>query len=165
MFTLKTFFDLTDYRMTEGSDYNCPQSQNAYSFSYWNGLHEDGGFSLECVFDRVSQTVFIMEVCDYTRQKAYRWKNPNYEFDESDKQAWDLVDWTDVVEEDFMEKATAIVNGEDYDSRIIVPIDLSHEDLVTLCLAAHKQDITLNQFIVNSVMDYINYYHPKDQDE
>lgn len=155
MFTLKTFFELTGYRMSEGSDYNCPQSKTAYAFDYWNGKNEAGGFSLECIFDRVTQTVIAMEVCDYTLQKAYRWKNPIFAFDETDNCAWDEVDWIDVIEEDFMEKATAIVEGREYSQEILIPIELTQEELVVLTLAAHKQNITLNQFIVNAVMETI----------
>lgn len=155
MLTLKTFFELTNYRLTEGSDYFCTQSKTAYTFDYWNGKNEAGGFSIACVFDRLTQDVIAMEVCDYSLQKAYRWKNDKFEFDENDNIAWDVVDWIDVIEEDFMEKATAIVNGEEYDQRVLVPIELTNEELLTLSLAAHKQDITLNQFIINSIMSAI----------
>ena len=54
-----------------------------------------------------------------------------------------------------MEKATAIVEGREYSQEILIPIELTQEELVVLTLAAHKQNITLNQFIVNAVMETI----------
>jgi hypothetical protein len=63
-------------------------------------------------------------------------------------QAWDDVKWVDLeVEEDFLEKAVAMFNGEEWDSRIQVPLDLEDDLLLQLAMEAHKRDITLNKMV------------------
>lgn len=56
------------------------------------------------------------------------------------------------VNEDLMEKFSAIVEGRSYDQRIIVPVDLPDDLLMQLMLEAHRQDITLNQLVVNLIL-------------
>jgi len=90
-------------------------------------------------------------------KKPYRWLNPEYKdsfYSEAIKrdvdpdQAWDDIKWTDLeVEEDWLEKAIAIFNGEEFDNRIQVPIDLDDDLLLKLSMEAHKRDITLNNMI------------------
>lgn len=73
--------------------------------------------------------------------------------------AWDDVKWVDLeTEEDFLEKATAIFNGQPFDERIIVPIDLDDETLLQLSRAAHERDITLNKMIELALQDTIDNY-------
>ena len=156
MLTIKTFFELTGYELSEGCDYNCTQSNAAYNFDYWNGKHSDGGFSIACIFDCATQDVIMMEVCDYALEKAFRWKNEKFEFDENDNTAWEEVDYIDIIEEDFMEKATAIIEGREYDQGILIPIELTQSELVAISLAAHKLNVTLNQFMIDAVTEQIN---------
>ena len=56
MITLKRWMELVNYRITEGSDYgwSC-YGNNAYSLSFWNGIHGDGGFSSNIIFDTKNQ--------------------------------------------------------------------------------------------------------------
>ena len=49
--------------------------------------------------------------------------------------------------DDWVEKATAIVKGEDYDARIVVPLNFSEEELFTLMKMAHEMDLSLNKFV------------------
>jgi hypothetical protein len=64
-------------------------------------------------------------------------------------QAWDDIKWIDLeTEEDYLEKATAIFNGLDFDTRIIVPINLPSSELLSLMTLAHEKDITFNQLVV-----------------
>jgi len=48
-----------------------------------------------------------------------------------------------------LEKARAIVLGEDYDSRIRIPVDMPDAELFVLMKMAHEQDITFNQLMIN----------------
>jgi hypothetical protein len=125
--------------------------------SYWNGIHGAGGFAGSVVFDTETQTVYEAEVCDYTRNRAYRLINPEYveahrkeanQRNVNMNQAWDDVNFVDLdVKEDWLEKAQAIVAGKDYDTRVQMPLDLDNELLFDLMKRAHEQDITLNQMI------------------
>jgi hypothetical protein len=158
MIDMKQFFEAVGYRITEGSDYgwNCYGS-NSHTLSAWNGIHGDGGWSANIVFSTKSQKVYEVEVCDYTNDRAYRLINPKYKAKHAKEaehrsvlanQAWDDVDYTDLdVEEDFLEKLEAIVNGEEYDTRVQVPIDFSDEELLQYMTLAHEHDMTFNAFV------------------
>lgn len=156
MLTLKEWMELVDYRITEGGDYGwqCFGS-NAYSLSSWNGDHD--GWSFNIVFDTDSQEVYVAEVCDYARNRAYRLMNPAYkqahdeearERNVNDKEAWDDVNYVDLEEDDdFIQKGLAIKANEDYDTRVSVPLTVPDDVLFELMKRAHEQDITLNQLV------------------
>ena len=162
MITIKDFMEVVNYRITEGSEYCWVCfGPKAYCLTSWNG--EQDGHSLNLVFDTKTQEVYQVDVCDYANQKAYRWTNPTYVQAYKDEAktrlmdydyAWDGDDGKPVkyveleVAEDFIEKATAIVNDEDYDERIQVPLDLNKDELYQLMLQAHERDITLNQLVI-----------------
>ena len=143
MLTLKEFMELVDYKITEGSDYftNIP---GLYSLSSWN--EQQDGFSFFIAFDpKDNQRVYVVEACDYARNRAYRLTDPEIELD---KQAWDDVDFVELEQDDdFIQKALAIKAGDDYDTRVSVPLELEDELLFELMKNAHERDITLNQMV------------------
>lgn len=151
MITLKQFLDLSQYRITEGSDYYC-NIPDLFCLSVWNGDHD--GWSFSVVFStKNNQRVYMVEVCDYKNNRAYRLKDKEIE---SNKQAWDEVDFIDLdVDEDFVAKANAIVAGEKYDTRVTIELDLDDDLLIQLCMLAHKQDITLNRLVENILWEMI----------
>jgi len=62
--------------------------------------------------------------------------------------AWDKVKWIDLeMKEDFLEKAKALFNGEECDTRVQFPVDLDDDTILKLSMEAHKRDITLNKMI------------------
>jgi hypothetical protein len=156
MITLKDWMDATGYRVTEGSDYlwNC-YSDSAYRLDSWNG--EQDGHSASVVFDTRTQEVFEVTVYDYSHNRAYRLINPNYvklhkeesiAQGASFNQAWDDVDYTDLeTDEDMLQKMSSIFSGEEYDTRVQVPLDLEDDLLFDLMKMAHERDITLNQMV------------------
>lgn len=159
MIDLKQWMEIVDYRVTEGSDYTwrCFGSDaRPYNLSAWNGNYD--GWSLNIIFDTGDQTVYIVEACDYKNNRAYRLINPDFKeaYTEYAKThnpeyinvAWDNVDYVDLeADEDWLEKARAIVAGEDYDTRVSIPIDLSDEELFEYMKMAHERDMTFNQFV------------------
>jgi hypothetical protein len=158
MITMRDFMEVINYRITEGSDYGWDCFGNdAHSISYWNGDYDGHSFNL--VFDTKDQTVYSAEICDYKRQRAYRLINPEFKTahdkeaknrDVLDNQAWDDVNFIDLEsDDDWIEKATAIVEGRDYDTRIIIPVNLPDDVLYELMKQAHDRDITLNQHFEN----------------
>lgn len=167
MIEMKQFFEAVGYRITEGSDYgwNCYGS-NSHQLSAWNGVHGSGGWCANIVFSTKSQKVYEVEVCDYTNDRAYRLINPKYKERHTAEagergvlgnQAWDEVDYTDLeTEEDFLEKLQAIVAGEEYDTRVSVPIDFSDDELLKYMTMAHERDMTFNAFIEEALRHAIN---------
>ena len=149
--------EVLGHRITGGSEYqwNC----------YPNGRYLDyeSDFAhVSILYSTVDQTVYQAEVSVKREawdedKKPYRWLNPDYKdalYKESKKRkvdtdiAWDDVKWIDLeMAEDFLEKATAIFNGEEYDTRVKIEFDLDDSSILKLATEAHKRDITLNKMI------------------
>ena len=158
MITMKEWMELVDYKITEGSDYGWQcYGPNAYTLDSWNGVHGKGGYSFSIVFSTKTQKVYEVSMCDYTNDRAYRMINPkNVEKHQKEaesksvlaNQAWDDVDYADLdVVDDFIQKALAIQAGEPYDTRVLVPVDFSDEELLQYMKMAHERDMTFNDFV------------------
>jgi hypothetical protein len=164
--TLKQFLETINYKITEGGSYGWQcYGPDAHTLSAWNGIHGTGGWSANVVFDTNNQTVYEVDVCDYTNERAYRLINSKFsasmeqeaqERGELANQAWDSVDYTDLeVEDDWLEKTQSIVAGIEYDSRIQIPVDFSDSELLSYMKLAHEQDITFNQLVVQALTEAI----------
>ena len=153
---MKDFMEIVDYRITEGSEYcwECYGSA-AYRLDSWN--QEQDGHTVGMIFDTRSHVIYEATVCDYKRDRAYRLINPDYQQayrDEArsknvmEKQAWDDVDYVDLeTDDDFIQKCLAILQDEDYDTRVEVPLTLPDDSLFELMKLAHQADQTLNQYV------------------
>jgi hypothetical protein len=155
MLTLKEWMTLVDYKITEGSDYftNIPE---LYSLSSWNGEHD--GWSFFIAFDpKDAQRVYVVEACDYKNQRAYRLKDPAIELDD---QAWDDVKFTELeIDDDFIQKALAIKDGEDYDTCVKVLVDFpDKDDLLKYFMMAHEMDITFNDLAGRALKAAVDEY-------
>jgi hypothetical protein len=164
MLTLKDWMELVDYRITEGSDYGWQCfGHSVHTLTSWNG--DQDGYSLNIVFDTKDQTVYQVEVHDFANDRAYRLTNAEYldeykaEAEERGveaNQAWDDVDYIDLeTDEDFVEKAEAIIASEEYDTRVQIPVDFSDEELLQYMKLAHTLDITFNQFVEQALTEAI----------
>ena len=164
MITLKQFMELVDYRITEGGEYGWTSfGLNAYSLSSWNGDHD--GWSFSITFDTKYQTVYMVEACDFARDRAYRLIHPDCIKDYREEarerdipvdEAWDNVNYVDLeTDEDWLEKARAIVSGEDYDTRVSIPLNIPRDELLIIFQAAHERDITLNEFVEEALKEAI----------
>jgi hypothetical protein len=169
MITMKEFMELIDYKITEGGEYGWQcYGPNAYCLDSWNGVHGKGGYSFSIVFSTKTQKVYEVSVCDYTNDRAYRMiaedkqKKHRKEAESLNvelNQAWDDVNYVDLdVDDDFIQKCLAIRAGEDYDTRVSIPVDFTDEELLKYARMAHEQDITLNQFIENALRNMIDEY-------
>lgn len=167
MITMKEWMELVDYKITEGGDFGWQcYGPNAYCLDSWNGVHGKGGYSFSIVFSTKTQKVYEVSVCDYTNDRAYRMiaedkqKKHTKEAKELEvnlNQAWDDVDYVDLeVDDDFIQKCLAIKDGEDYDTRISVPLDLPDDLLLEAAMNAHRQGITLNDYINNALMELVD---------
>jgi hypothetical protein len=116
--------------------------------------------------------VYEVSAYDYKRERAYRLINPDYKDAHSkeakhrdvlENQAWDDVNYVDLdVDDDFIQKALAIVADEDYDTRVKVPLTLDDSELFELMKMAHDRDITLNQ-MVEQVLQTVIDSHREEQ--
>ena len=156
-----------DHRITGGSEYlwSCYPDARYLDF-------ESEYAHVSVIYSTQTQEVYSAEVSlkDYADSgRPYRWLNPNFKdalYAESKSrnvdatEAWDGIKWIDLeTEEDYLEKASAIFNGLDFDTRVIVPIDLPSNELFMLMKLAHEKDITFNQLVVDLLEEVIRNKH------
>ena len=156
MITLKDFMVTIEYRITDGSSYGwrC-YGNDAYCIDHWDQVQD--GINLSIIFDTKNHTVYEATVYDYTTDRAYRLTNPDFIQAHKDEaklrgsnrdEAWDDVNYIDLeTDEDFLEKATAIFQRKEYDTRVIIPLTLPDNEMLVLMSMAHERDMTFNDFI------------------
>ena len=160
--------ELGQYRITEGSGYGWQcYGPDAYALDSWNG--EQDGFSFSVIFDTKTQTVYEVQAHDYVHDRAYRMINPDFkqQFDQESRQrgqlgnqAWDDVDYVDLeVDDDFIQKSLSIQAGEDYDTRVTVPVDFTDDELLKYMKMAHEHDMTFNAFVELALREAIDQHH------
>lgn len=166
---LKDYMEVIGYRVTEGSEFcwNC-FGNNAYRLDSWSGAwrpFDDQPYSISIVFDLNDQTVYQLEAHDYNNERSYRWTNPDY-VEAHDKeveqrgidgeQAYDDVQFINLENvADLLQKARAIVAGEEYDTRVTMDVELDEDVMFELMKRAHERDMTLNDLINDVLSDKI----------
>jgi hypothetical protein len=164
MLTLKEWMEVVGYRITEGSDFQWGCfGHDAYCLDSWNG--EQDGHSFTIIFDTKTQEVYEVQAHDYVNQRAYRLINSVYadQFRKEaenrsvlENQAWDDVEYIDLeTDDDWIQKAIAIEAGEDYDTRVSVPVDFTDEELLKYMKLAHERDVTFNQLVEEALREAI----------
>ena len=153
MITIKDFLETVDYKITDGCGYQwrCYGDNARFLDSEYDHC------TVSIVVDTANQTVYEFTVNDYTNERDYRWIHPDFRqvyFQESKLRLVDGVSLEDLyqdldVADDILKKARAIVLGEHYDTTVLVPLELEHDEIYELMIQAHEQDITLNQLVTN----------------
>lgn len=146
------------FQATNGYDY----VQHAEKFLAYSDhamvldVYDDGSErSAQIVFDAVTDVVYFVGVYDYINEKAYALVADGY--DVHDMIAYDGVKYTILeVNEDWIEKTTAIFSGLPYDDRIKIQLHIDDDCLFQLMKMAHELDITLNEMISLALVDEIN---------
>ena len=149
-----------DHKITGGSEYQW----NCYPDGRYLDYESDFAH-VSVLYSTVDQTVYQAEASikreawpkDERYDKPYRWLNPEYKdafIAESNNRnididiAWDDIKWIELeTDEDFLEKAKSMFNGNYWDTRIQIPINLDDDVIMHLAMDAHKRDITLNKMI------------------
>jgi hypothetical protein len=147
MITIKQWMEVVNFRITEGSDYY-NYGYGTYALSSWGG--EQTSPSFEIIFNPATQEVYEVQAHDYKNNRAYRLVNPAHrDAASSDEEAYEGVNYTDLeTPEDWLEKATAIIEGKPYDTRIAIPFELPQDEMFVLMKAAHEADMTFNAYII-----------------
>lgn len=165
MITLKDFVETINYRITGGSEFQwrCFGDNARYMDCDSDPIN---AYSVNCIFDSVDQTVYAVEAWDYINDRIYRWIHPGYikDYKKACKkknidfnEASDERTYIDIeVAEEILEKARAIINQEEYDTRIQVPLTLDNDQLFELMKLAHERDITLNQMVETVLREVID---------
>ena len=152
-----------NHRITDGSEYQW----DCYGVDARFLDYESDYAYASVVFDTRTQIVYEAQVNSKDKDvKPYRWLNPNTKEDYlvecrekniDPTNAWDNVNWVDLeMVEDFLSKAEAIFNGEGFDTRVQVPLDLDRDELYKLMTMAHERDLTLNKLVEEILWNVIN---------
>ena len=150
---LKKVNEALQHKITGGSEYYWHCWPNPRWLDY-----ESEYAHASVVFNTETQEIYTAEICDKEHKyKPYRWLNPAYKqamIDEAKdrvidpNQAWDDTDWYDLeTTEDWLEKASAIFTGQEFDTRVQVPLNLEKDELYKLMTMAHEHDVTLNKMV------------------
>jgi hypothetical protein len=160
-----------NHKIVGGSDYQWNCFPNARFLDYESDYAHVG-----ILYSTVTQEVYQADVSIKLDmwakdEKPYRWTNPLFNdayINEAKEraidpdQAWDGVKWITLeVAEDWLEKAHAMFNGEEWDERIVVPIDLDDDLILQLAMEAHKRDITLNKMVEIVLQEAIDHHKGK----
>lgn len=163
---LKQLNQTLDHKITNGSEYQWNCYPDARFLEY-----ESDFAHVSVIFNTTNQIVYQVEISVKRDawpedMRPYRWLNPdtkdimiaeakqrNIKY----RKAWDDVKYIDLdLEVDFLEKAKAIFNGEPFDTRIQMEVDLDDETLLKLAVEAHKRDITINKYIEEVLQAFID---------
>ena len=155
---LKDYITAIDYKVTGGTEFQwrCFGDHARY-LDADDCEGSDGTYSINCVFDSQTQTIYMIEAWDYVLDRQYRWIDPDWVDAYRKACKKHSVDFAGSLEgskfidlelsEDILEKAQALVRGEAYDERVRVPVEFSDEELLHYMKLAHERDITFNQLI------------------
>ena len=120
------------------------------------------------IFDRDTKEVFLCEVLDMKNARSYRYffteehQKAHKAYIERLSSAFKDVDHNDKpwitldVEEDFFDKLTSIVKGEEYDPRVELPLDLTDAEFLILAKKAHEADMTFNDYVARALEQAID---------
>lgn len=161
---IEDFLKATQYRITGGEQFGWttfgPEAR------YLDCDKEDH-YSTNIIFDSATFEVYMCEMWDYVNEREYRWISPEYiekykaecVLKDVDFEAACDRKFTDLeVEDDILEKITAMVAGEEYDTRVKVPLDIPDNELLKFMIAAHERDMTFNAFVEEALRDLLDEY-------
>lgn len=157
---LKRIFEIFDYKISEGSVYcwNC-YGPNARFIDF-----ENEHATASIIIDNTNQFVYEAGIFPKDINKpVYRYIESGFvEAHKKEaeakgvnhKEAFDNKNYTDLeVVEDFYDKANAIWNNLEYDTRIQVPIDT--DLFYDLAVVAHNRDVTINSLVETILLEVI----------
>jgi len=159
------------HKITSGGEYLWDCYPSPWTIDY-TSKYENGTVISDTVTQRVYEVNVspVVDAYGAAEPKPYRYVDPAYreayDLEAMDRnvdpnQAWDDVTWVDLeTEEDFLVKAHKMFDGESFDTRIEVPIDLDNDTMLKLCMEAHKRDITLNK-MVERILNEVILAHQK----
>jgi len=162
MNTLTNFLKAIDYKITDSSEYrwDC-YGDNIHCIDSYNA-----GFT-ECsaLFTKNGGEIRELVMHDFESLRSYRWTDPRFTQARKDEalsmRLDDNVAYGDVnfieleMIEDMFEKMTAVIRGEEYDTRIMIPLDMTEQEFLEVARAAHALDITINAFFEMAIKEAI----------
>lgn len=167
---INDFLEMVNYRNI-GTDYYLWECYGPNA-RFMDSNNEETGSSVSCVFDSRTKKVYQIEAWDCVNNREYRWIDPEFvaEFTAeckargiSTKASIDDRKYIDLdLISDMQEKSVAILAGEDYDTRVLVSLDLDKETELSLMRQAHANDMTVNDYVAHILQQIIEQQGSKD---
>lgn len=150
---LPLFMRLTGNRVTDAWEHQWNSVKGAQILEDGATGNETVPYSIYIAYDRQTMDYCILSVTDYKTSIEYQLVNPQcYELYRKEHEA-SLEDSSGEITtifletiEDFEEKASAIVAGKPYDTRIIVPVELPTDVLEAISKLADAKHMDINDF-------------------
>lgn len=168
MITLEDFVKAINYKITGGSEYQWRCYGDNARYLDCSDHEGPGTYSISAIFDSVDQTVYAIELWDYTNDKEYRWINPIWVKDhmkactEHEVDCYESCDGRNFIDldvaSDILEKISKVVAGEPYDERVKIEVDFSDEELLQYMKMAHERDMTFNEFVEEALRHAIEEF-------
>lgn len=153
MSDLGLVLEAAGYRISGGAEYQW----SCYPDARYLDLESDFGAG-SILFSTVDQTVYAVEISSRDYEHNYRWINPEFRDDyelECERRGVDAnIAYDDqmhsdtFVFEDILTKVHGVLNGEEFDEDVQIPLELTEQSLAHLAVYAHQRDITINEAIV-----------------
>lgn len=151
---LAEYLKAIDYQITGGSEFlwKC-YGPNARFLE-----RVDEKFHVGAIFDTQTKTVYEMEISHTNDGDVrYKWYNPDYFQVMKDEAESRQINWNKFCDdlnwhvtdssEDILDKIVKILAGEEYDTRVVLALDLDSDTLETLNKAADLEGITVEEFV------------------
>jgi len=173
---IEQFFAVIKYKIDEGSkfEWNCfgPNAR----FVTHDCLYNDDLVTISAIFDTETHNVYRMELHDGSSGRSYLWEDKDFRevyieechsrgiipeiayADDSGPVEYISLE----VENDILSKASNIVDGKPYDTRIQIEVDIDDDLMLSAMRMAHELDITFNQFVEQILSGYIDTLERED---
>ena len=151
---LESFLKAINYRISAGSEFlwKCFGPNARYLDS------ENDNFTTYAIFDHETQHVYEVAISStYDGEIAYRWIDLDFIEAYKEESKNRNIDWMRMSEEttwattdcfdDIIDKVTKILAGEEYDTRVVVTLDLDEDVKELIERAASLEGITIDEFI------------------
>ena len=126
--------------------WNC-YGQNVLIYDF----NDSSGFNVGGFVANTEGRVFEINVT--YEDDVYYWVDPEF-IDALEREKLEKIviapDYKEILvleEEDILQKVRAICNGEFFDKRLMVKMELENDLFLSLAKMAHEKDVTLNEFI------------------
>jgi hypothetical protein len=166
---LERFMIAVEYRISSSYEhlYECGDSSLSVLCS-----DKDGVYSTEVAINLKTNDTMYLNVWDYKNKRMYNYF-PDKEFMKEYLEEYaikkpyyvhpdDVIEEVNLdVEEDYFDKLYCIINEIDYNTDVLCKLDIDDDILIKLALKAHENNVTLNDYIVRLLTEYV--YNEEDK--
>ena len=153
MISKKQFIELIDFQIHEVSQFcwSC-YGKNAFYMDWYSDPISPATCKsqISAIMDLVTDTVYEVSVWDYRRENFYVYYNPDFRDAYAEEAGRRGITEELIILEtlgDFLDKASAIIEGVEYDTRVSIDIELPQHTMFTLMSRAHEHDMTFNDYL------------------